>query len=124
MEEIMQITAEQVEKFQAVLTTLEENWKSVKPDTKVWLAMNNTYLSRAFQFLVDGVDQLVNLASTLNVPGADKKAVVLNTSNKLFDVVIAPILPIWVPTLVVKTLFDGAISGIIEFLVSKLPQTN
>ena len=84
--------------------------------------------SEAFALFADCVERLVNAASQLSVPGADKKAAVMDGIGKLYDAVIAPIDIPYIPEIVEASVVDPALKklvlaaadGLVEFFVSKL----
>lgn len=112
------LSGDQINQFQATLKLILDNWEKIRPATS-WFS-NHQALTVAFQYVVDGIDKFVDLAAQLSVPGQDKKVLVLSLANRLFDGIVTPLLPIWLPAALVKSIFNGILSGVIEFLVSKL----
>ncbi len=122
----MNLTVDQVSKFESLLVILTDDWKKVKPVVTGWFShfsVSNNNLVVAFNFLISGVDKLVSLASELEAAGVDKKAIVLASANKLFDIVVAAELPLALQPFasLLRTMFDALLNALIEFVVSKLP---
>lgn len=124
----MNLTVEQVTKFESLLTILSDDWKKVKPVATGWfshISFNNSNLVQAFNFLISGVDQFVALADQLesSVAGADKKAIVLASANKLFDLVVAAEIPLAFQPFasILRSTFDALLNALIEYVVTKLP---
>lgn len=109
--------------FSMLVNNLVKEWESIKPRTSSW-GVDVNAISNAFEFLVNGLEKLVNLMEQFNVPGADKKTIVMGYGAQLFDNVIAPLLPVWLPKVLVKTVFTAVLSGVVEFLVTKLDKVD
>ena len=117
----MSLSKEHSEKFEVLLAQLKGDWTRYKPVTG-WLAFDSSALVRAFDFLIKGVSDFVNLAKTIDVPGVDKKDIVMWCANQLFDFVVLPLLPTLLRPFgsTLKLVFSAMLNSLIEHLVSKL----
>lgn len=96
---------------------------AAKSDGKITLA-------EGFEIVTDAVSRLVNAASPLSIPGAEKKAAVLAAVDTLFDRLIAPIDIPWIPEPVESLAVDPLLkrvmhefaSGMVESFVKLLPK--
>lgn len=61
----------------------------------IWKASAKKAWSGAVFFMVQSIDLLINFIETLPepLPGEDKKATVLSAMDKLFDVIVTPLIP-------------------------------
>lgn len=118
----MKITSVQMSQFQTLMNGLVASWDKIKPLETSWVAIHKDTMSAGFKFLAGGIDQLVNLAQTFALDGVDKKSLVLQYANQLFDIIVAAEIPVWAkPAFIpLKTMFDAAVDGLIEFAVSKI----
>lgn len=117
------LSPQQLSQFQSVVNTIIANWLKIKPAVTNWFTANPLHLSLAWQNVVDGLNQLVAFAQSLGLPGADKKALVMDGANQLLQLIVFPLLPAYVPTKLLQAIFDAILSGVIEFLVTKLNPT-
>lgn len=77
----------------------------------------------AWKFLIDSLDALINFVEVkFQIPGSDKKQIVINAINDLYDYVIASNLPILLKPFsgIIKKYFINVILSIlIDYFVSK-----
>jgi hypothetical protein len=118
----MSFSAENLAKFDTLLTNLQLEWAQIKPVAAGWLTVNAGTLGHSFDFLFRGIDELVNLAASIEAPGSDKKAIVLASANKLLQVIMDAELPVaYRPAEgLILTIFDAVLSSVIELVVRKL----
>lgn len=104
------------------IETLKTQLVAAKADGRITVA-------EIFQLVGEAVSLLVAAASTLSVSGADKKQLVTDAAQKLYDEVIRPIDIPGIPNVIENTIVDPAIgkaipyivSGLIEVFVRRLP---
>lgn len=124
----MNLTVDQVSKFQALLTILKDDWTKIKSTAvkaEHWFVINHDLLSKGWQFVFSATNKFVALAAELEAAGVDKKAVVLACINQLFDFVVAAEIPLVFQPMMksLRDVFDAAINGAIEQFVTLLPVT-
>jgi hypothetical protein len=104
------------------IAALRAEYAAAKSDGKVTAA-------EMFRLFTVGIEALVKAASALSMPGAEKKAAVMEAVAKLYDEVLAPIDLPYVPEFVEASVLDPALKklallaadGLVEFFVAKLP---
>jgi hypothetical protein len=104
----------------AVKTTWTEN-KEVIPWWKFWKRHD---LATALAFMLNCIDELVFLAeiSGIIVLGPDKKATVIDSVGKLFDHIVAPILPVWLKpatSMIRKFILNIVLAAAIDWMIMK-----
>lgn len=73
-------------------------------------------------FLLKGIDYLIRMVESLNIPGADKKATVIAAVGALWDQLIVASLPIYLKPFAaqIKSFLTGVVLNVlIDFIVSK-----
>lgn len=117
----MTLSQEDIQKFQDIVNNLAIEFQKVKPTTG-WFTFSKQEMEDGIAVVFSGIKQLVHQAAQTALAGADKKALVLEYANKLFDAIIAPQFPILLmPVIpVVRNLLDSFLSQVIELVVEKL----
>jgi len=109
-------------KLEAVLASGVAEFTKLKPVGANWFSFDKNALESALKVVFTGVEQLVLETAKSALAGEDKKALVLEYANKLFDAIVAAEVPLVLTPVIptVRNLFDSVLSQFIEFVVSKL----
>jgi hypothetical protein len=101
-------------------------WDASKPTTdswwKIWKTASTENLQIATKFLLFALDELILFVDTQLDNGPDKKATVLSAVAKLYDFVVAPVLPPWMQPFapqIKKYIVYSIVSSAIDFMVAK-----
>lgn len=101
-----------------VTTLVKVRFQELVDSAKAKAADGRLTLAEGWQLLQEGVQDAVYIAAQLNAAGADKKALVLQLAQQLYDNVIAPIDIPYIPNLVVEPIVDKAIGQMIQPMLS------
>jgi len=117
------ITQDQVTQVNATVLTLASEWSKNKQQLATWTTFNNAALNQVFKVIFDAVDKLVNLVEKYDIPGVDKKKLVIDGINHLVDTLINSQLPlVFVPfESIIDSMVNAVIDNLIEYAVSKIP---
>lgn len=96
-------------------------WEINAPKSTWWSRATGAWVS-AVSFIIRAVDYFIRKVDDLIPKGEDKKATVLDALNKVYDVIVPPLMPIWVRPFNKKIkdfVINVAASLLIDFIVSK-----
>lgn len=120
-----QLTADEVQdvlnRLESALKDLKARWDAENPGTS-WWQIHRTYLVKSAMFIIQSLDEMIQLVEDLIPEGTDKKTAVLILAKKLFDYIVASVFPFWLKpfTAIIKRIVvDVIIDNMIEFIVSK-----
>lgn len=106
-------SAKVVPDAQELVDKLIQLWNSSKK--------TNTF-GTALSFLLNCIDELVNLVEDLIPAGVDKKATVLSYLNAIYEKIVYPALPMWLKPFsfaIRSFIIDVLASVVIDFIVKK-----
>jgi len=109
---------------------LANQWSNIQPEValrwwQIWSKQAN--FKKSTKFLIDCVDDLINLVEEYIPKGADKKATVLAALSILYDFIVANALPIYLKPFANKikqAVIFIMISELINFMVGKYREGN
>lgn len=99
-----------------LIAKMKQVWDSIKAE------LGTVNWASVVQFLTQALDSLINFLVEQGIPGADKKATVLNAISNLWDYVVNPLIPFWVRPFagVIKNfVINVIISNAIDWIVAK-----
>lgn len=101
-----------------VSTLIKVKMQELVVSAKAKAADGKITLAEGWQLLQEGVQDAVYIVDQLQVSGVDKKALVLQAAQQLYDNVIAPIDIPFIPNLVVEPIVDRVIGQMIQPMLS------
>lgn len=117
-DEIQQV----IDNLQQYLASAKAKWDIENAGKKSWFKISQRYLLVTTKFLVDCLDELINLVETMIPSGPDKKAAVLAVIAKLFDYISQQTFPLWLKPFsntIKQIVVYVVVSQMIEYIVAK-----
>jgi len=115
-----------VKPIDARILELANEWdaKQAEKEKPRWWEFwkRRTTLTEVTSFLLDSIDDFINMVQGLIDEGADKKATVLKYIDKLYEYVVREAMPIWLKPIaghVKKYILYSIISPAIDWIVKK-----
>lgn len=108
--------------IEVFVQNMQKTWDETKQTAKWYQFWKKVNFKAVTNFLIHCLDDLVAYMVEKNIPGADKKATVLVTLEKIYDYIIAGALPIYLRPFgsVIKSfIFNVVISASIDWIVNK-----
>lgn len=105
----------------ALASSIIERWNVIKNAKTGWF-VSTVDLVAASKFFIAALDEAIRFAQENMTVGAEKKAFVLLTISKLYDIMITPYLPLWLypwQSAIKNLVINSLISNLIEYIVSK-----
>jgi len=90
-----------------------ELWEKNGPKPSWWTRIKGAWFT-AVSYLIKAVDYLVRSIDDALEAGADKKATVLQALEKIYDIIVPPLLPLWLKP------FNGKIKNFVIYVVASL----
>jgi hypothetical protein len=83
----------QIEEINLKVEEYKKMWNDMIHAKSIW--KSKVDLSKVTVFMLLVMDDFVNIISTKAIPGADKKATVLDALDKVFEYVVKEAVPVW-----------------------------
>lgn len=96
-------------------------WEQIAPNSTWWTRTKGAWVA-AVRFLIKATDYLIRQIDDVLDNGPDKKATVLAVIDKLYDLIVPPLLPLWLKPFnsrIKRFVIYVVISLMIDFIVEK-----
>lgn len=107
-----------------LVAELKASWKLKQAAKGGWIISGSKFAG-VVPFFYFAIDKLMKLANEFNADGIVKKTIVMEAISELYDVLIGPLVPIYLKPFAgkIKSLVvDTMISSLIDFLVAKVKE--
>lgn len=113
--------------LEVFIQNMKKTWDETHETARWWQFWKRVNFKAVTNFLLKCLDDLVAYMIEKNIPGADKKATVLVTLEKIYDYAIAGLLPIYLrpfATPIKSFIFNVVLSASIDWIVEKYKNGN
>lgn len=104
------------------IDNMKKVWDSSQTNDPWWKLWKKVNFKAVTNFLLQCLDDLIAYFIEHNIPGADKKATVMTTLEKIYDYIVVGTLPIYLKpfaTPMKSFIFNVVISASIDWMVNK-----
>lgn len=108
-----------VESVETLLETYKKAWDETKTRRSAWIKFDG---SKVTNFIMKAMDDFIVAVDSSSILGEDKKATVLNATDRLYDYVVREAMPIWMAPfagVVKQYIIYVLVSNAIDWIVSK-----
>lgn len=112
-------TPQKIDSVELILESYMRMWDETKKRKSAWVTFNS---SKITNFLMKALDDLIVAVNESNILGEDKKATVIDATDRLYDYIVKEAIPLWlVPFagVIKQYIITVLVSNAIDWIVSK-----
>lgn len=116
-------TPQKIDSVEMILESYMKMWDETKDRKSFWAKFNS---SKITNFLMKALDDLIIAVNESNILGEDKKATVIDATDRLYDYIVKEAIPLWlVPFagVIKQYIITVLVSNAIDWIVSKYKET-